>query len=78
MAFVFDITCIKWNTILHVDSLIRLKFESKYIERSEKFEDTILHSIDTDVLPLNRCRLVTRQDPVLNRKYGKNKEKYIE
>lgn len=27
----------------------------------------ILHSIETDVLPLNRCRLVTMQDLVLNR-----------
>ena len=67
MAFDFDIIYVKGNTIPHVDALSRLEFNGETAGNPENNEDKIMHWVETDVLPLKRLRMETKQDPVLNR-----------
>ena len=67
IAFDFDIKYVKRNSILHIDALSRLRFYKESKDKTEEFEDTFLHLIETDVLSLDRMAVETRHDPVLSR-----------
>ena len=58
---------IKGNSIPHVDALWSERFYKESKDKTEEFEDTFLHWVETDVLSLDRMAAETRHDPVLNR-----------
>ena len=67
MAFDFDIEYVKGNSIPHVDALSRLLFYKELKDKTEEFENTFLHWVETDVLSLDRMATETSHDPVLLR-----------
>ena len=67
MAFDFDIECVKGNAIPFVDGPTRLQFYKESKDKTEEFEDTFLHWVETDVLSLDRMAAETRHDPELSR-----------
>ena len=67
MAFDFDIEYVKENSIPHVDAQSRLRFYKESKDKTEEFEDTFLHGVETDVLSLDRMAAETRHDPVWSR-----------
>ena len=66
MTFDFDIEYVKENSIPHVDALSRLQFYKVSKDKTEEFEDTFLHWVETHVLSLDRMTAETRHDPVLS------------
>ena len=54
MTFDFDIEYVKGNSIPHVDPLSRLEFYKESKDKTEEFEDTFLHWVETDVLSLEK------------------------
>ena len=66
MAFDFDVEYVKGNSILHVDAISRLRFYKESKDKTEEFEYTFLHWVETDVLSLDRMAAETRHDPVLS------------
>ena len=67
MAFDFDIEYVKGNSIPHVDALSRLRFYKESKDKTEEFEDSFLHWVETEVLSLDRMAMETRHDPVQSR-----------
>ena len=67
IAFDFDIKYVKGNSIIYVDALSRLRFYKESKDKTEEFEDTFLHRVETDVLSFDRMAAETRHDPVLSR-----------
>ena len=68
IALDFDIEYVKGNSIPHIDALLRLRFYKESKDKTEeKFEDTFLHWVKTDVLSLDRMAAETRHGPVLSR-----------
>ena len=67
MAFDFDIECVIGNAIPYIDALSRLWFYKQSKDKTEEFEDTFLHWVETDVLSLDRMAAETRHDPELSR-----------
>ena len=59
-----DIEYVKGDSIPHVDALSRLRFYKESKDKTEEFEDTFLHWVETDVLSLDRKAGKTRHDPV--------------
>ena len=64
--FDVDIEYVKGNSIPHVDTLSRLRFYKEPKGKTEKFEDTFLHWIETDVMSSDRMAAETRHDTVLS------------
>ena len=54
MAFDFDIEYVKGNSIPREDAPSRLLFYKESKNKTEEFEDTFLHGLETDVLSLDR------------------------
>ena len=72
MTFNFYIEYVKGSTILYVDALSWLKFNNEKKEINN-LEDEILHWVETDILPYQRLRTETLQDPILNNVYWRIK-----
>ena len=62
MAFDFDIIYVKGNTILHVDALSRLRFQSEYGEEHENLEGRIIQRVEMDILSHKTLNRETQQD----------------
>ena len=75
IAFDFDIEYVKRNSILHVDARLQFYKESK--DKTEEFEDTFLHWVETGVYSLNRMTAETRHDPVLSRITSRIRKKHM-
>ena len=55
-----------------------LKFYQKSKDKTgEEFEETFLHWVKTDILPLDRMTAATRHDPVLSRITSRIRKKNI-
>ena len=67
MAFDFDIEYVKGNSIPHVEALSGLQFYKESKDKTDEFEDTSLHWVETDVLSLDRMAAEIIHDPVLSR-----------
>ena len=67
MAFDFDIEYVKGNSIPLIDTLSRLQFYKDSKDKTEEFQHTFLHWVETDVLSLDRMTAETTHDPVLSR-----------
>ena len=77
MAFDFDIEYVKRNSILHIDALSRSWFYKESKDKTkEEFENTFLHRVKIDVLPLDRMTIETRHDPVLIRIISRIRKHY--
>ena len=78
MPFDFDIECVKGNSIPHVDALLRLRFYKESKDKTEEFEDTFLHWVETDVLSLDRMAAETKHEAVLSRITSRIRKTYGE
>ena len=58
MIFDFDRVYVEGNSIPHVDALSRLRF-TRSQKIKEEFEDTFLHWVEIDALPLDRMAAET-------------------
>ena len=67
MAFDFDIIYVKGNTIPHVDTLSRQKFQSENGEEHENSEERIIQWVETDILSCKTVSRETQQDFILSR-----------
>ena len=67
MTFEFDIEYVKRNSIPRVDALSRLRFYKESKDKTEEFEGTFLHWVETDVLSFDRMAVETRHNLVLSR-----------
>ena len=67
MAFDFDIEYVKGNSILLVDAQSKLQFYKESKDKTEEFEDTFLHWVETDVSSLDKIAAESRHDPVPSR-----------
>ena len=65
-VFDFDIIYVKGNTIPHVDTLSRLRFQSENGEEHENSEDWIIQWVETDVLSRKALNKETQQEPILS------------
>ena len=78
MEFDFDIEYVKGNSIPLVYALSRLRFYKEWKDKTEEFQDTFLHWVETDVLSLDRMAAETRHDPVLSRITSRIRKTYGE
>lgn len=55
MVFDYDTKYVKDTTIPHIDTLSRLRYITSESEKAEeKFEDTFLHWVETDILLIDK------------------------
>ena len=77
MAFDFDIEYVKGNSITHVDALSRWRFYKESKGKTEEFEDSFLHWVETDVLSWDRIAAEIRHNPVLSRITSRIRKKHM-